>query len=475
MKKFQSILNKLFLGIYLVFMVICSYFFITEKLIFNDILWSILIWLILGVGLYLTRNKNCKFSNKIFIPLLIGAIFIYLFALVLNIKEPFSDYLTFYDNAKYFALHNIYSNPQYISVYPHLNGYIITVGYLMKILTTRYKVTILLNIIAIFIGGFIIYKIFKMDNNKNLSKIGVILWLYSPLNYVFIYASIPICFFQTFLLLSIYGLKKLETLKEAKKVYLMSIILGIIIGIANLYRPIMIVFLIAFGIYLLLTFQNIKALKMGLICFILMFIPYTLINKVNNLIVSKLSGYEVSSLPGWNIYVGSQGEDGSWQIATSEVFEKYYYAPDFTVQKFHRECLKEGIINYQNRNFKENLIFLKNKWAFLVRGMPELNVYIFNHFTQNEKQSVSDTIKWLTIIWCSICLAQAIAIMIKKAKNLGFNLFLALLVIGITLAHLLMEVNPRYFIPVYVPLLIMGLNNYEKKEEKNEKLGKKNN
>ena len=75
-----------------------------------------------------------------------------------------------------------------------------------------------------------------------------------------------------------------------------------------------------------------------------------------------------------------------------------------------------------------------------------------------------DFIDFTSIIFVAFCFLSMIGSNLKYLKNNQNKmlLFYDLLIIGCTLAHLLLEVSPRYFIPVLCPILVCGLTFFKK-------------
>lgn len=467
MKKLnEPLIIKIFLIIYLFFSIGLIYYFFNSS--FSNIKDTLKYLLVLVISIFLVwlfRNKEIKLKKSYWLFLMI-AIIIHLGLLFINYNYPEGDCGTYYNNALSFALYGNYNNSKYMAVFPHLNGYVILLGFIMRFITTKYISFISLNLIFEFLGAFIIYKLFSKRNNKNLGKLASLAWLLNPINIIWCSLCIPIIVFQTLFLLSIYMFEEVLRRKNNQKSFLLfSFLTGIVVGFSNLFRPIMIIYLIAIFLYYIYTLLIAKDKKyfIYLISLILIFVPYIVINKVNNYYVEKISNYETSSIPGWNIYVGSTEDNGMWNSKAGAEFNKLLNDETTTVEDIHEYFLNKGIENYQKRGFN-NISFFNRKFKALTTNINGLTARRVRVQIKNVSKNVSKNVDNLVIIWHGLCLIFALASILKyiKSNQNKIILFYSLLTIGITLAFMFLEVSPRYFIPVFVPLLLLSLSYFEK-------------
>ena len=208
-------------------------------------------FIILSLILYFLHKKTLKINIlKIFPFLLIIAIILYIILIFLPYNNPFVDYETFYYSASQFALGGTY-NYKYIALFPHLWGYIFLLGNIFKILGTSYTIVVGTNIILNFITAFFIYKIFNKLLSEKMACVGVLVWLYNPINIIWCMFAFSGTAFNTFFVIAIYLLILLLYTNKKKEKILFTTLLGIFLGIANLFRPIIVIIIIAFVILLI--------------------------------------------------------------------------------------------------------------------------------------------------------------------------------------------------------------------------------
>ncbi len=426
--------------------------------------------IILGTLFFLLwRNREIKLKKKVFIICLIGAVLLNLSLLFLPYNYPRGDYATFYNNARSLAAKNTLSLPRYVATFPHLSAYIFLLGGIMKVTFAKYYMVVFLNILFNLGGAWILYQLFKTNKQEDLGKIGALIWLVNPLNLVWTTTCIPIVAFQTCFLLAIYSFLKLLTKHDRwSKVILSSLLCGIVVGIANLFRPIMIIFLIAVVIYYgyLILLKKLTWPKV-VISIILIFLPYALIGKANDALLTKVSGYQTSSTPGWNVYVGSVAPNGQWTEALGEEFNTWAMKKNYNVPAFQKAMLDKGLKNYQSYSFGSLMRLMKNKFIVLNHNMTALNADILYGNICHCPSLIRHLVYVLSTLYLAFCLLGSLATFIKNRQHLTDNIlvFYALLIIGIELATLLLEVAVRYTIPIYVPLLLLSLNYFQKRED----------
>ncbi len=459
--KIYNFFEKAFLFIYTLFAIFLIVSFIFTNHGISSNLKYLFVILIATTFVIIIKNKSLINLNKIFWLLIAISLIFYFILPFLKFNTPTSDYATFYYNAINFSQTFRFSNAKYIAIFPHLNGYIMFLGLIMKLTTTKYFIVVLTNIFFNYLGSFIIYKIFANQNHKELGRIATLVWLFNPINYSWCVTCIPIIIFQTMFLISIYMFELLiKNINKSKKYLVLSLITGIIAGISNLFRPIMIIYLIAIIIYYIfvLFFYQKEKWYLLLISFLIIVIPYSLINKTNIALLSYVSEYETTSTPGWSFYVGSIG-NGEWSTIVGNEFGEYSSTIEKSTMEFHNEMFQKALQNYKEKGFQIPS-FMITKFRHLTSNINSLTGSLFYNHISNAPIIIEQIINYLSILFIALCLVLSLTTIIiyRKNNNNKIILFYALLIIGITMANLLLEVSPRYFIPVFVPLILLGLS-----------------
>ena len=238
-----KIMENIFKYIYIAFsfvLVICGvlYFrFSSRKLI---ILCSILLMSLLFI---IFNKKKINISKKVFL-VLIGVSLICRFVLLfIPFGEVAGDAYFFYSNASDYALGNGINN-SYIALFPYLYSYVILLGKVMLLLGTKYRVVILTNLLIELIGAFFISRIFKNKFSENGYYKATLFYMFNPLSFLWVTKSLPVVIVNTTIILVFYLYEKMVSSESLKNKTIYAILLGMMMSISNLFRPIMIIFVI---------------------------------------------------------------------------------------------------------------------------------------------------------------------------------------------------------------------------------------
>lgn len=444
-------MKKVFSAIYFLFsflLIICTFFYYDTTRVLG---------FILALGLIILMYKKPKILNnkKLNILLTIG-ILIRIILIFLNYGEPYSDYQNFYNSSINFA--NYGTINKYIEVFPHLIYYIICLGSIFKLFGTSYTLVVILNVFIDILATLILIKFFK-------SKTAGVIWLLNPINIMWCSIAHPTVITNFFLLLSFLILfKLLNSLNKNNKkdLYKKAIFFSAILSIANLFRPIMIILLIALLIYFFILKISKKDLKKYLIVTIIILGSYLIFNKsisfmTNNLLSNNIADTTV----GWNIYVGSNMKsNGTWNEEQQIEFNKLFNS-NTSPNEIQEHFLEKGVNQYKNNGLINNIKLFIKKAIVLVGSPDSLTCYVFNKMQSNSIPNyIQFILKIITSTSYYILLLFNIIFAYKKLRNINRNddvYILQLFIIGVISSHLLVEVSPRYCLMLIVPYTLLIL------------------
>ena len=420
-----------------------------------DIIGLIISLLILALC-FKFRHK-IKIPNFVFYIILIIPILLRIGLLFLNYTNIISDYEFFFSSAKNLA-NNQSIDTGYISLFPYLYPYVYLLGNFMKIIGDQYTTVILFNFIIDLLGGLCLYQFIALKN-KQLAKIALLVWLWNPFNILWITKCCPVTIVNSLLMVTLLLFQLLKQSTNVKKAVILSVLLGISMSIANSFRPIMIIFIIALTISMIIPTHSTKyPWKKKLIAFSLILFTYIGCNFLTNQWIS----YQIHApLPknsgGWSIYVGANDTyNGKWNEVDSIYFGKLY--SKYGNVKAHEIAQKEGIKRYQNLQLKSfYLLFQKSR--VLGTGITTYTYFdVFDSISTTFPSIILSGIRlYLSIFWYLLLFANLfISIQIIKQKY-DFNNVLkpfGLFGMGLFLATLLVEVHPRYFLPIMTILIV---------------------
>lgn len=455
-------INHIILLIYAIIVLIILSLVCTSS-IFESLLLVFLVTLITFILKFLEKKYsliNKLLSNKLAIIILIILAIILRISLIKFNHGPFySDEATFYYNATNIVNKSPLAN-RYIALFPYLYSYIALLSIAMKIFGTTAKTIVILNILIDLIGALFAYLFGKsFYSDKRSGVLLLLLWLFNPFQIIWCFKALPINIVNTMFIISIYLFNKLTNKRKIKDIIIYSIILGLILGISNMFRPIFIIFIIAIFVYYIykMIFDKEKALKL-LASFILITICFSSINKLYNLSVSNKTNIPVAtSSSGWCLYVGSNiSSNGSWfeePKLTTMINDPDMFSP----QEIHQYFKDLAINNYKSYDILTILRLYKNKLHILVGDVDKYSYSQFTDTITNSNAIINIIIKTFTYSYYFFMLIGNIFVIYKiKTKKIFENLiFLIILELGLIASHLLVEVSPRYFLPLTVPMIII--------------------
>lgn len=455
MKKLINNIIQITYSIIILLILLSSTFYIFKNETILPIITLILTLTIFILLKKIKPQKSIQLNKKTIILLILFGILIRVLLLFLNYKNVYSDEATFYYNAIKLA-NNATINTRYIAVFPYLYSYILLLGSIMHYIGTGFKTVVLTNVLLDIIGSYFIYLIGNKLKNKDFGIKMMLLWFYNPLQILWCTKALPVIIVNTLFIICIYTFIILLKSDTIKKKITLSIILGILLGVSNSFRPIFIIFLIAmicYYIYNLLIKENKTDLK--LINLIIIIIIFITCNNFYTSLVSSKTNYKIgNNTSGWTLYLGSNlKSNGAW-FEVSEFNEFLNLNEDeFDVQEIHNYFKTQAINNYKTYNVVDLIKLFTKKYYILTSNIPSYTYEnTINPLTNNKLTIICKL--YLIIFWITLIL-NCITIKIKNIKN-PITIFLIIIEIGLILSHLLVEVSPRYFIPLTVPLLLIS-------------------
>ena len=419
MKRFIKICEYILLILFLILIP-----FLKDKL-------SIIISLPILIGLYfLIKNEKIKrFSLFIFILSLI----IRLVSVFILKVEIVDDFKTMLDASRNLINGNLkFINTFYFEAFPYQLGHVLYQSLLLKIINSVLFLKIINSIITSFIVLFI-YLIGKEITSEKTSRMISILYLlyFYPLylNSVLTNQHLPVLL----VLISIYLLiKKPNTYKY-------TLVISILLGLANIMRTESIIIIMGIVIYKLLelTKKNKKEVLLNLVLLIGVYFIFT--NLVSVLVyISPLKTKLNNSYPEWKFYCGlSNKYNGIYNNEDQEVFFKEENKKELLVNRIKEDKLKLPVLFLK----KETILWTQTNYDLRLKN--DLNKY-FLLFNQG----------YLNVI---ILLLVITLIPSKKETNKKV-LFIKILLALYYGIYMFIEISPRYAYILHILIfLIIGI------------------
>jgi len=431
----------------------------------------------------LTKRKNL--TGVAIIGITIFGLFARLFFYYRFSYVPTSDPMTFYDSAKTLAEGGSIAGNSYVAFQPYLSAYNNVLGLAMRLIPDPWLATILLNTFFDLLSGLVVYIFLKkiLKTGSYLPLLGYAIWVLSPLNIIFSVLSLPVIVVNFFIILTFlvsYLLIKLVTKQNTWHSLLLSLFLGVIIGLGNCFRPIFIVTLLALAIVFMGIYLNgnksAKFLSLSIGCTLLSLSVFIIIQSLNLKFVSHQTGLQAAKNPsGWSMYVGSGWESsGEWRPYNNDNMQKI--CEKSLAQKKYDDChtklRKAATENYKNYGvFDSTSLFIRKLYH-----QSEEQTYFYNAehsilgYTESRTFEIIKIYSALFIFTLYIFCAKFLYSLSNKSASGEFIkpifIFMVLVMLGWFFAMMLVESAPRYSTILYPIFIIFSVLAFDKKYAK---------
>jgi len=455
-EKYLNIFMRISLLIIFIGMIIGNIFSISTEIYKNkfvlsnfNIILIIMYILTILIDIFILKSKISK-KKKIILIMLFGTVLRVFW--LLNINTPIvSDYLTMYNSAKQLLNGNFYElyGFGYFARFPHLIPSLIYMSFLIKLFPTSHLIVYkFINLIFSIFSMFLIYiiskKILKTEKGQLICLIIASIFP-AFIAYISTYCTENLVIWTYLIgILLLFNTIKLDEFKDRKNILKENILLlitGIILGIANLFRAIAIVILIAVCVYIIFFKKNRRIINclcvvLGyifitcLVSSILLFtgiIERPLYDAVEPSITSILKGTNIESNGMWN------EQDGK------------YINDNLKNENFENEC-KEYVVNRIKETPIIKIITLLIKKIGIMWGNGSNGGVYWATLGTNYNLHIIDV--FYNIFNIGILTFSIIGL--KNNENKLIN-FMYILIGGYILVFSIIEIQPRYsFIVSYL-------------------------
>lgn len=431
--------------------------------------WAFILYRLCAHGKLRTLASVDTGKTALLLTLLCAAVNL---AWVLAVRiEPFSDYETYWRTACALAFGREVDAPWYIAMYPHILGCSTFLSAFLKIFGEYVMVAAVINVILTFLSGLLIYGICLRLASPLTAALAYLLWIVCPSKLMLdplvfsepLYTCLILLFFYLIVLIE----QRRGSLPRRLGVCLLwGLALGVLLRAVNIVRPISAILVIALVLWLLFLrgrdIKNGAQWKMWLVILVALFGIYKATGELWDRHVENVLGMEPASFPVYNIYVGFNEEtQGQWSAEDMDLLFSYLSRPGATTSQAQKEMLphlKERL----SSGIDFGRLFASKLMAFM--GNDELGGYTYR-FTRPE------LFVKLCMVICNVfyygCMLLALRgiFVLRRSSRLSACLLPPLYMLGLTLAHMLVEVSSRYhysLIPVIIILAAFALGGSEK-------------
>lgn len=477
MEKISDILKKIMLGILLLIFAVTLVLIIREGLESRSYLLALIAGAVWAAALfYLFRRVKGKLPSDIRPQR--AAIWLTAFCFVINLAwvliiriEPFSDYDTYWKCARALAFGTEIPSAWYIAMYPHILGCSSFLSLFVRLFGDSVLMVSVLNVLLTCLSGLLIFYICLDIASPRTACLAHLLWAVCPcklmLNSLVFSEPLYTCLILLFIKLMLLAEKKKDSFPAKPGLCaLFGLAVGLLLRAVNIVRPIAAILIIA--LFLWLLFLRGRDLcsgaqwKMWLIICAAALCVYSVTGKLWDRHVEDKVGMEPAAVPIYNIYVGFNEEtQGQWSAEDMDLLFTYLNEDGLTPTQAQenmlphlRERIASGIDF--GRLFSSKLI------AFL--GNDELGGYTYR-FTRGEV-FVKLCMVICNVFYYGVFLAAAVGLFRMAGKTvLSSQLLLPLYSLGLTLAHMLVEVANRYHYSVIPMLIIIAALGFTRSEK----------
>jgi hypothetical protein len=467
------------------------YFLVNNLQRFEPAFYSLFLLIIIGIALFL-KLFNANFIKRIkklfigitkykyFTLLTMGIIVLLGISIRLSFYFkfsylPVSDPATFYNAAQKIAKGLGMTGDNYIAFFPYLAAYDAILGFAMKIVSDPWLATIVLNTVFDIGASVVIYLLIKQltkpDSRLPLIALGV--WFLSPLNILFCIVSLPIIIVNFFIMTTIFIVHLLSRSLMANKLLLtltLSLILGVVIGFGNWFRPIFPIAIIAlFLLYIFILLKNggTKKLLLSLgFSFLLVLAMFFCIQNFNISYVASQTGLDVTSSGAWSIYVGSNSvSDGTWNQL--DEYRKKIICKDTSSNRDCQEKLQGAAIDrYRQQGIEGTLnLFVRKLYRFSSDQSVTYNANAsIDSYAGSRIAKIMNiyTIAFIAVLFISstIFLYLSAKRVMSRVEAVPVVIFASNLMLGFFLSIMLVETAPRYaqiMYPIFTLFAILAL------------------
>lgn len=378
--------------------------------------------------------------------------------------EPLVDYLTFWNSAVSLGTGEGLKGAHYLALFPHIVGYSAFLGGFIKIFGQSAMLAPLVNLGLTVISGVLIYLLCLRWRGLKTAAAAGLLWALCPSKALFnaqvLSEPLYTCLILLFLLIiTEMHLRLSGQRKELWLWALCALVCGVVLTAINAARPIAAVPLIAFFIWVLVLrsdeLSDRRRWAAWALFALLLCAGYSMTSRLWQSHVEEVLGEEPAFNYGYSVCVGfntdEEGSYGSYSVADMERFQNYYFGEGMSAPEAQEKMLEDAKARISSGNIDFPRLFA-NKIKTLL-GNDEAGVYYLSSSLSDTEYSVlavlSNVYYYFIVIFALLGVFR-----LWRANYRGTALILPMFVLGLSLAHMLVEVAGRYHYSI-IPMLIM--------------------
>ena len=370
------------------------------------------------------------------------------------------DYATFFQTASDLANGRPLAGKDYVAMFPHILGYAAFLSVFLRLFGENLIIAALVNVLLTTLSGVILYFLSLKFYGRKAASLVFLLWTVCPSKLLYNAMSLSEPLYTCLLLLFFWLVSTAMDVRpgemETGRAVLGGLLSGLALAIVNAARPIGIIPIIAFLLWLffLSDWPGICSRKKAVFLYTcLLLLSYYMTGSAWKSYVSARLEQTPPSVPGYSIYVGFNPETrGSYSDEDMELLQSRYFGEyDHNAEAAQQSMLRSAIERISDNKSSIPSLMIHKLGTLL--GHDEGGAYY-----SNESMSAGQYTRWCVVsnVWYYlICLLTAAGCLRLWQTDRGDSLMIVpLCLVGIILAQLLVEVAARYHYCL-IPMLIL--------------------
>ena len=370
--------------------------------------------------------------------------------------EPAGDYATFAHSAQDLAAGQTPRTARYLAMFPHILGYATFLSLFFRVFGDSWLVAPLVNVGLTVISGCVLYALCLRWRDRRTAACASLLWTFCPSKLLYNTMALSEPFYTCLILLFLLIVTELErgehkTLSFAGAAAASAVALVCV----NAARPIALIPLIAFFIwrFILRSRPWTRPERLNWVVFTMLTVAlYGALGGVWDWYAERTLGETPAGLPGYSIYVGFNEESGG-SYSNDDMDRLIHYGYDVygNAQEAQAKMLEEAKARITSGQIHFPRLFLTKVQTFL--GNDEGGAYYSMASLSPTQYSV-----WAVLsnmyYYALVLLTLLGAWTLWRQRAASTVLMVPMYVLGLTLAHMLVEVAGRYHYSV-IPMFVI--------------------
>ena len=392
--------------------------------------------------------------------LLLALCFVLKLAWVLLVRiDPQGDYQVFYDHAVAFSQQETLGGSRYLALFPHIFGYSFFLSLVMKAFGTSYLVAPITNVVLSTLSCALLFFLCRRLGGLKTAVVACGLWIVFPSQIIYNMFALSEPLYTTLLLAVLLLFAVFDQRSETAAplpTALLGLGAGALLALVNLCRPVAAILIIGLVLWLALVrldgWREKKFRRSALLFLAGVLVCYVAVGQAGNAYLAYRIGEEPSSVPGYNIMVGfNQDSGGTWNQADSDLLYSFSGEEGATASYAQEQMLQAAVERITSGEIDFVRLMLDKVYTFLCRD-DSCVMYAQSVLRHTGLFFLlCNGFYYITLILAAVGVVDAF-----RRKDRSALFLVMVYFVGLTLAHMLVEVAGRYHYSLLIPLVVLG-------------------